>query len=165
VLDQQLQALQDSAFAYWVQSTAYPWVISLHSIGLAVLVGLLVVIDLRVLGLARGLPLAALNRLMTVVWVGFSVNAISGAMLFTIDARKDFYSSLFRLKLSAIAVGLIAAVIIKALLSEANSDTVPEQAPGRAKLLAVVSLVSWAGAIVAGRLMAYFTFSDVGVEY
>jgi hypothetical protein len=165
VLDQQLRALQDGAFAYWVQATAYPVVISLHSVGLALLVGLLVVIDLRVLGFARGLPLPALRKLMTVVWIGFAVNAVSGAMLFSIDASKDFYSTLFRVKLSAIAIGLIIGAVIKAkVLTPARPGAAPDAgvAPW-AKVLAALSLATWAGAIVAGRLMAYFTFSDIGV--
>jgi hypothetical protein len=166
MLDQLLKALQDSAFANWVQQSAYPFVITLHSIGLATLVGLLVVIDLRVLGFAKALPLPALRRLMTVVWIGFWVNAVSGTMLFAIDAKKDFYSNLFRTKLSAIAVGLIIGTIIKnKVLNAPSAHSAPDaNASGQAKVLAVLSLVCWVGAIVSGRLLAYFTYGDVGIE-
>jgi hypothetical protein len=166
MLDEFLMALQHSQFATWVQESAYPVVITLHSIGLAILVGLLVVIDVRVLGFARGLPIHALRKLMTVVWIGFWTNAVSGVMLFSIDAKKDFYSNLFRLKLSAIAVGLILGAIINArVLSSpepyASGET---DTPIQARVLAVASLLSWASAIVAGRLLAYFTYGDVGIE-
>jgi hypothetical protein len=166
MLDHLLRALQDSAFANWVQQSAYPFVITFHAIGLATLVGLLVVIDLRVLGFARALPLPALRRLMTVVWIGFWVNAISGTMLFAIDAKKDFYSNLFRTKLSAIAVGLIIGTIIKSKVLNAASAHAAAEADTstQAKALAVLSLLCWTGAIVSGRLLAYFTYGDVGVE-
>lgn len=166
MLDNLLKALQESAFANWVQQSAYPIVITFHSIGLATLVGLLVVIDLRVLGFAKALPLPALRKLMTVVWIGFWVNAISGVMLFSIDAKKDFYSGLFRTKLASIAVGLIIGTIIKnkVLASEAALATPNMDATAGAKALATLSLLCWAGAIVSGRLLAYFTFGDVGVD-
>ena len=165
MLDHQLRALQDSAFAYWVQASAYPVVISLHSVGLALLVGLLVVIDLRVLGFVKGLPMAALRKLMAVVWIGFAVNTASGAMLFSIDALKDYHSSLFRLKLSAIAIGIIAGVLINRSLGVVQPSAARGlDAPLRTRVLAALSLLAWAGAIVAGRLLAYFTFSDVGVD-
>jgi len=166
MLDQVLSALQDSAFASWVQQSAYPVVITFHAIGLATLVGLLMVIDLRVLGFAKALPLPALRQLMTVVWTGFWINAISGTMLFCIDAKKDYYSLLFRTKLSAIAIGLILGTIIKSkvlstpgALQSPHEDTSPA-----ARALASLSLICWIGAIISGRLLAYFTFGDVGVD-
>jgi hypothetical protein len=166
MLDNLLRALQESAFANWVQQSVYPEVITLHSVGLATLVGLLVVIDLRVLGFGKGLPLPALRKLMTVVWIGFWTNAISGAMLFSIDAKKDYYSTLFRVKLSSIAVGLILATIIKSkVLSAPSAQLGPDATTtSQAKALAVLSLACWIGAIVSGRLMAYFTYGDVGIE-
>jgi hypothetical protein len=166
MFDHLLRALQDSAFANWVQQSAYPFVITFHAIGLATLVGILVVIDLRVLGFAKALPLPALRRLMTVVWIGFWVNAISGTMLFAIDAKKDFYSNLFRTKLSAIAVGLILGTIIKSkVLNAPSARAAPEaNTSGHAKVLAVLSLLCWTGAIISGRLLAYFTYGDVGIE-
>jgi hypothetical protein len=166
MLDNLLTALQQSAFANWVQQGAYPVVITFHSIGLATLVGLLVVIDLRVLGFARALPLPALRKLMTIVWIGFWVNAASGIMLFSIDAKKDYYSALFRTKLSAIAIGLILGTIIKNKVLAAPSAFQSPTAgtSGGAKLMASASLLCWIGAIISGRLLAYFTFGDVGIE-
>jgi hypothetical protein len=166
MLDHLLIALQESSFANWVQGTAYPIVITLHSIGLATLVGLLVIIDLRVLGFGRGLPLPALRKLMTVVWIGFWINAVSGAMLFSVDAKKDFYSNLFRSKLSAIAIGLILGEIIRrtVLATPGAYASADAHTPPRAKVLAVFSLLAWIGAIVSGRLLAYFTYGDVGIE-
>ncbi len=166
MLDNLLRALQHSDFANWVQQVAYPIVITAHSIGLATLVGLLVVIDLRVLGFAPGLPLTALRRFMSVVWTGFWINAVSGFMLFAIDAKKDYYSTLFRLKLSLIAVGLIlGSLITSRVLKREDLYSAPgARAPAQARTLALVSLCCWTSAIVTGRLLAYFTYGDVGVD-
>jgi hypothetical protein len=103
---------------------------------------------------------------MVVVWMGFVTNFLSGVMLFSIDARKDYYSPLFRIKLSSIIVGLILGALItrRVLSHEDEYSAVDARAPSSAKLLAVGSLLCWTGAIVAGRLMAYFTYGDIGVD-
>ena len=166
MFDAKLLALQHSAFANWIQETAYPLVITAHSIGLALLVGLLVVIDLRVLGFAKGAALPGLRKVMTVVWIGFWCNAISGAMLFVVDAKKDYYSWLFRSKLLFIALGLImgariTSTVLKKTDEYASGDA---DAPRQAKVLAVVSLLAWASAIFVGRWLAYNTYGDIGVD-
>ncbi len=165
MFDDTLLALQNSAFATWVQETAYPLVITAHSIGLALLVGLLVVIDLRVLGFAKGAALPGLRKLMTVVWIGFWCNAMSGVMLFVIDAKKDYYSWLFRSKLLLIAVGLIMGARITATVLNKTTEYAAgdADAPPQAKVLAVVSLLAWASAIFVGRWLAYNTYGDIGV--
>ena len=64
-----LEALQNTAFSQWllVSEWGYPILLTLHSLGLAMLVGTIVIIDLRVLGLARSIPLLPIKRLMTIV--------------------------------------------------------------------------------------------------
>jgi hypothetical protein len=133
-----LQALQESGFARWAQSSAYPVIITLHSIGLAIAVGLLTLIDLRVLGFVKSLPLPAMRRYMSVIWCAIALTAATGVMLFSIDAEKHFYSSVFRIKLLSIGVGLWLACV---------------RSGGKA--LAMASLLAWAVAIVSGRLLAY----------
>jgi len=132
----------------------YSILLTLHSLGLGLLVGLLLVIDLRILGLLRALPLASLRRLMPWVWIGFVVNAISGVLLFMADATKDYYANSFRIKLVCIAVGVAIAVYLNArVLREDHTGELPRSAA----VLAYASLASWTGAIVAGRLIAYLT--------
>ena len=167
MLDDLLTALQQSPFANWVQQSAYPIVITFHSIGLAMLVGLLMLIDLRVLGFVKTVPLPALNRFMAIVWIGFWANAVSGVMLFSIDAKKDFYSALFRTKLSVIAIGLLLGSILENKVLTPRHWTAAGSAgetTSAAKVIASISLLCWIGAIVSGRLLAYLTFGDVGVD-
>jgi hypothetical protein len=149
-----LHSLQESALAHWAQAAAYPAIITVHSMGLAILVGLLTVINLRVLGFAGELRLASLRRFMPVVWGGFALNAATGMMLFSIDAGKDFHSGLFRVKMLCIALGLLLACLIQQRALRGNAAT------PSAKIMAGVSLLIWTAAIVSGRLLAYSTFGD-----
>jgi general stress protein CsbA len=150
-MDNFLMMLENLALSQWVLGSiwGYPVFLTFHSLGLGLLVGLLVVIDLRVLGMAKPLPLSELRRL----WIGFAFNAVSGVVLFMADARKDYYSNSFRWKILSIVIGLLIAVYLnKKVLREDTADT-----PPLAKALAVASLLSWTGAVVAGRLIAYLS--------
>jgi hypothetical protein len=154
-----LHTIESTAFSDWVLTSTYgyPILLTLHSIGLAVLVGVLVLIDLRVLGAAAAIPLAQMRRLMTLVWAAFAVNAVSGTALFVSDATRYYYSPTFRWKLLSIVVGVaLAAVLSSFVVGAANSpgrahDTIPLYA----KVLAAVSVIVWMAAIGVGRYMAY----------
>jgi hypothetical protein len=164
-MDHLLLELQNSPFAFWLSQGAFPPIITVHSAGMAILVGLQGLINLRVLGIGRGgLPIPAMRRFMKVVWIGFWMNLVSGVLLFSIYPDKYVHNTLFRFKLSFIVAGLvIGALLNTSLLSVgdefASADT---RAPLRAKALAVLSLACWISAIVAGRYLAYSTFADIG---
>lgn len=158
------QTIQNSQFAFWLSQDIYPVILTFHSVGLALLVGLLVVIDLRVLGLWRTLPIASLRAFMTVVWIGFYANFASGVLLFCISPEKFYYSTMFRFKLSFILVGLVlGAMLQKSLLRVGNEYATSVNPTARDRLLAFLSLACWVGAITSGRWLAYTTFADVGI--
>lgn len=165
LLDHLLLKLQNSSFAHWLAQGAFPPIITLHSVGMALLVGLQMLINLRVLGMGRELPISSLRRFMKVVWLGFIVNAVSGALLFSIYPDKYFHSTLFRFKMAFIAAGLaLGALLNMSLLVQGDEyGSANERAPARAKILAALSLACWVAAIVTGRWLAYSTFGDVGV--
>lgn len=154
-----LETLQNSEFSQWllVSVWGYPILLTLHSIGLALLVGLLIIIDLRVLGVPRMLPFMPFNRLMALIWGAFAVNLGSGVALFIADGVKFFNSTAFRFKFASIVIGIVLAVIIKnTVLSEAPKlDAERGAAPVTAKALAAVSILMWISAIGFGRYMAY----------
>jgi hypothetical protein len=158
-MDSFLQMIQQTAFADGLrQSTwVYPITLTLHSVGLAMVVGVLLVIDLRIVGVTRSLPLLPLKRLMTLVWLFFAVNATTGIMLLTTDAMKFYYSTAFRFKMSAIVIGVVLALVMNSsVLKMAGKYDRPEAViPASAKLLAVVSILMWMTAIGFGRYMAY----------
>jgi hypothetical protein len=152
-----LATLDHSDFAMWLLQSnsiwAYPTVLTLHTFGMMVLVGACAVLDLRLLGFGRGIPLGSMQTLFRVMWAGFWVNLVTGSMLFVADATKRATQPLFIVKLSLIAVGIVTIVMIRRNLYGATPDPVTVSA--KAKGLALVSLLAWCAAITAGRLLAY----------
>jgi hypothetical protein len=157
-MEEFLQRLQDSDFGVWVSSAptllAYPTILMLHTVGLALVVGPIAVLDLRLLGIGRRMPISALKNVFTIMWWGFVLNAATGVALFISEAAEKGVQVDFYVKLTLIALALIVAVRMQRMLFS-NPDTSDRQPPPMAKSLAVVSLMLWAGAITAGRLMAY----------
>ena len=158
-----------TSFAVWLESTAvgvwtrespsiwaYPTILTLHTVGLGVLVGANAIIDLRLLGFAPRLPLPSLSPLYRFMWAGFAINAITGVLLFAANATTKSTQPVFYVKLALIAGALVIAGAIRGAVARDRS-TAHEPAPAARspRRLAVASLVLWTGAIAAGRLMAY----------
>jgi hypothetical protein len=153
-------------FLAWLQSTAlgtavaetlwaYPLLETFHALGMAMLLGSLGLINLRVLGYKRELPLLGTRDLLPLAWLGFTVNAVSGIALFTSDAIYFFSSYTFRVKMVLIVLAGINAVLLgRRIFHEpaTSHDVVPSAA---AKWVAGTSLAFWVGAAIAGRLIAY----------
>ena len=154
-----LGALEQSALAVWVREAstiwAYPTIITLHTVGLAILVGANAAVDLRFLGVARRIPLAEMEQFFRYMWVGFWINAISGALLFTTEATTKGVAHIFLIKLGFIAVGVTLIVLLRRSVYGHGTEIVA--VPASAKAFAAISLFVWAAAITAGRLQAYIT--------
>ncbi|HVZ60138.1 MAG TPA: DUF6644 family protein [Terriglobales bacterium] len=149
--------LQSTPLAQWVSQSesiwAYPTILMRHTVGLALLVGANVAIDLRLLGVAAKVPLRELKILFRPFWAGLVINAITGVLLFIADAVRKSGQITFMLKLSFIFVGVGVFLLLRPIVL-ATEDSKGIGHP-RARLLAMVSLFLWAAAITAGRLMAY----------
>jgi hypothetical protein len=153
-----LNWIQDSALADWVRVSewGYPIILTLHSLGLAFVVGMLLVIDLRIMGFVRALPLRAMRRLVVLVWWAFAVNLTTGCILFTADAVKFFDSPTFRFKILSIVLGMTVAIYFdRAVLKESGMRSSDAAVPLPLKALAVFSVVIWIAAISLGRYVAY----------
>ncbi len=154
-----LEAIQNTAFADWVRVSewGYPIILTLHSIGLAMVVGVLVVMDLRILGVPKSLPLLPLKQLMRLVWIGFTLNLLTGLALFSADAVKFFNSPTFRFKIASVVVGVGLAVFLRvSVLGGGDAfDRGEVSVPVRAKAVAVLSIAVWLAAIGLGRYVAY----------
>lgn len=149
--------LEGTRFSTWlVQSDtvwAYPTVLTLHTVGLALLVGANTALDLRLLGFGRKMPLSAMTNTFPIMWIGFWINAVSGAMLFAADATTKGMLTIFQIKLGLIALGVINIWLIRRAVYAKNPTEPVASVP--AKLLAATSLLIWMTAIAAGRYMAY----------
>jgi hypothetical protein len=150
--------IESTGLSTWMRESsslwAYPGMISFHAAGLSVMVGLSVMIDLRLLGFARAVPLAGLKSLFPAIWTGFWVNAISGTLLTISDPVKMFHNPIFYAKIIVIA-GAVANVLF--IQRRVFRDPAIERGviPNGAARLAIISLALWTAATVSGRLTAY----------
>jgi hypothetical protein len=153
-----LQTIEDTGFSTWLRESESPFafyfILLFHTFGLALLVGANMIVDLRLLGFARGIPLAPLKRLFGIMWVGFGINAVTGILLVIAYPTKSLTNIDFYVKLALIGFAvwvmqrLKSRVFGEAALSE-------EAMTARGVTLARWSLFLWFGAITAGRLLAY----------
>lgn len=150
--------VETSSFSVWVRESssvfAFPAILSVHTVGMGLVAGINAAIDLRILGVGPGIPLRQMKRFFPVMWTGFWLNAASGVVLLIGYPTKALTNPVFYLKLAFIAFALVDFGLIgKYVFVDPGFDEGPVSKKGR--MLAVVSLVCWSGAITAGRLLAY----------
>lgn len=157
-------------FAHWLQSTdfftslresglPYPTVLSLHLTCIAVFGGLILVTDLRLLGLIlRSTPVADLiRRLRPWKRVGFVIMITCGILLFGAKAENYYLNPYFQIKITLLLlVGVHAMVFHRSVYGNPEQlDRAPAM-PGVAKLAASLSLFLWVGILSMGRWIAYY---------
>ena len=113
-MEEFLLKLQESDFGVWVSSAptllAYPTILMLHTVGLALVVGPIAVLDLRLLGVGQRMPISALRNVFKIMWWGFALNAATGIALFISEADDKGEQVDFYVKLTLIALALVVAV-------------------------------------------------------
>jgi hypothetical protein len=150
--------LEQTGFSIWVRESgsllAFPGILLIHTYGMALVVGIVAAIDLRILGFAPALPLAPMAKFLPILWVAFWINAVTGTILLVADAATKLTNPDFGVKMVFIALAVVTQVMIqKRVFRDPKIDR--GQFSRNAKMLAVASLVCWLGAITAGRLLAY----------
>ena len=154
-----LDYLQNLALANWVRSSpsifAYTSVLTAHAVGLAIVVGVNTVIGLRLLGVAKDIPLAGLRRLYGIVWVGFLINLVSGILLFIAEAHNMAAMVAFWAKLVLVAIGMIVAELLKRYYFTDLASVQAGVVTRVGRNLAIISLGSWYLALIVGRLTGY----------
>ena len=151
-----LNWIENTRLAECVRSSSpgYPSMIGLHALGMAIMVGLSLVIDLRLVGFFRAIPVSAMYRLFGLAWIGFGINFLSGSALFTAQAVSYMVDWIFLSKMTLVFLGAITAAILQPKVAAAGAW--PDgQAPGGTKAIAGVAIVIWVVAIILGRLTAY----------
>jgi hypothetical protein len=154
-------------FLNWIASTdlatwiggndwAYPILLTLHAIGMGVVVGIMIVLDFRTLGLAPNLPMSTIEKFFPLAWAGFFVNLGSGTLLFIQDAPKFAQNAPFQIKIALIILGGVSSwILVRTLRAGAMTIGSATAIPPQARPMAAISLAIWIGAIVSGRLIAY----------
>ncbi len=151
-----LEWLDSLSLSVWLRESPSVWssatVLTLHTMGMAVLVGASFVLDLRLLGITRNIPLSAFRWVFTAVALALTVNLATGVLLFIKNATAWGTSIPFLIKMSFVIASAATLIPIRRyVLSDAGQGDVS----GNVRLLAVVSIVAWSAAVTAGRLLAY----------
>jgi hypothetical protein len=152
-----LTALHDSAFSTWIREAetvwAFPTILTIHTFGMMLLVGSAWVVDLRLLGVGRTIPIGPLRPLFRMMWFAFWINLATGLLLFIADPERKAASMLFWSTMALIVINLPLLKRLERAVFGANAE--PVTVPGSARQLAAVSAALWAGTIFAGRLLGY----------
>ena len=150
--------IQNLSLSMWIREStslwAFPTFLFLHTLGMSMVAGGAAVMDLAVLGVWPNTPIKPLERLFPVLFWGFGINALTGAVMFigvasSVGANADFY-----VKMAFVAAGFVLLFVMREkVFRDPRLDRTA--LPRSAKALAWASLFCWFGAIVAGRLIAY----------
>lgn len=157
-----MKAVEESGLSVWIRDSpslfAFWFILSWHAIGMGMLVGASLIINLRILGVARDLPLMPLKGLYRIIWPAFWIQVVSGFLLLIAYPTKaltnlDFYFKLLMIGLAVAAMHTIR----KRVFGDSNLSEPDMMSKGRT--LAYLALLLWFFAITAGRLLAYtFTY-------
>lgn len=154
------QSIQDSRLGTALHESQYvfPFVETTHVLGLAASVGLILMTDLRLIGVfLPGQPvLEVTGQLKRWMWRGFALMFLSGALLFWTEAAKCYVSPTFRWKILFLFLSGVNAFVFERTLGPKVAIWGKQATlPGRAKFAGWASLICWAGVIVFGRWTAY----------
>jgi len=149
--------LESSPLAVWVHESpsvwAQPTVLTLHTMGMAVLVGASWVLDLRLLGISRNVPLSAFRWVFRAVNIGLIVNLVTGVLLFV--GRATTWGTAIPFFIKMVLVVASAATLVPLRAYVFRGDPEPREVSSRVRILAIASILAWSAAITAGRLLAY----------
>lgn len=152
--------LENTGFGIWMREAdylyslfPYTFFLATHTVGLALLVGPKAAIDLRILGVAPSLPLAPMEPFFRLMWIGFWLNAVTGAILIPGQAVIRLTDPVFYIKLAIIALAIVNVRATHREVFRGGSDS--RQPSAKAKVLAGTSLGLWTAAILTGRLLGY----------
>ena len=145
--------IENTAFATWVRESpsqfAYTGMLYLHAVGLALAVGISLVIAFRTLDIITLIPTSSVTRLFRPLWIGFWINGVSGAAMLASDMSRELTNGVFRLKLVFVALAALTMWMIQRTLGPTPANL------RSARLLSVGALAFWVVAVTFGRFVAY----------
>jgi hypothetical protein len=146
--------LEDTAASVWIRETpslwGFPFILFLHTLGLALIAGLSSAVALAHLFWSGELQRVRLKGLFDLMWIGLAINALSGLALLIAYPAKAMTNPVFYIKLAAIAIAVVIVQRFERQFAVAGDS---ENIPSRATAWALLGL--WCIAIVTGRLLAY----------
>jgi hypothetical protein len=162
-------AIMILAMCQWIQSTAfftemrgsafvYPAIMSLHLVAIAIFGGMVLMTNMRLLGLAmrRRSVSDVVNQFRNLKRIGLVLIAACGILMLGSKAEEYYYNSFFRIKMLLLALIFIHGWIFRGGVYDKTAEIdLARRIPGRAKLAAILSLLLWAGVACAGRGIGY----------
>ena len=151
-------SIADSGLNQWISETYWLWPVLeiCHFIGLSILLGALLVIDIRLLGMLRSFDAASVKRLVPLVWVGFCINLVTGSLFFIGDPMRYSINIGFQLKMLLILIAGLNVVAyqlqVRPMMSGWNRVSSTTTV---ARVVAITSLLTWTGVLLLGRLIPY----------
>lgn len=150
--------LKESAFTDWllVSILGFPTLIALHSVGMAIVVGLTMVVALRANGLLLDIDAKILSRLIAIAAWGFVLNLVTGIAIFITRGPEYITAAVFLIKMGLVAFGAVITFWLGSIIARragAGEDAFDDLTRG----MSIAAASSWFGAVVAGRLIAYLS--------
>jgi hypothetical protein len=150
-----LRWIQETDFATWIRESDWAIfaILIVHTIGMGFLVGTGIAVSLRILGIAKGVPLSLLIRLVPVMKFGLTAAIVSGALLVVGYPAKALTNPLFYIKLLILTGALLLTAMLLRTAQELKEPI--HQANDRMRKVAFVCLLLWLGGVTAGKFLAY----------
>ncbi len=151
----------------WIEATAVskylfdqPWVWpvceSLHFVGLGVLIAGAGLLDLRLLGMFRGVPIRSIKSFMPWALGGFLINAVTGLLFLVMQPHLYVSSGIWWFKMAFLAVAGLNAMFFETRLSQRALAMGPDDdTPFACKVIWRLSLFSWFAVLYCGRMLPY----------
>ena len=154
-----LLAFSNSTGIYGFMNSVWGWPVieSIHFFGLCLLIGTVGVFDLRMLGIAKGISMAALHKLVPFGVLGFALNVSSGIMFLTSAPDQYLYNPAFQTKMVFLLMaGINMLLFYRIAMSNVRATPAAINAQLDARIMGAVSLFCWSVVIICGRLITYF---------
>ena len=135
----------------------FPTLIALHSVGMGAAVGLSMAVTLQLYGALPDLGRFPVQRLLDVAVWGFTLNLITGLLLFITRGPEYLASGIFLLKMLLVFVGIALMLLVRQRIRAIASPSNAIAVDGIAKRMSLVATLAWFGAVVTGRLIAYLS--------
>ena len=168
MIDAILQSIEASGLATKIRDSLllFPLIESTHVFGLAVVFGTILVIDLRLLGIASsGRPFGRVaSDIFKLTWTAFAITALTGALMFTTNARVYYHNVFFRTKMLLLLLTAINMLVFELTAGrQIHRWEKSPSAPPIGKVVASLSLAIWIGIICMGRIIGFTTSRETVV--
>ncbi|WP_323766600.1 hypothetical protein [Marinovum sp.] len=153
-----IETLNATALSGFIMGSAwvFPMLEMLHFFGLCLLFGSLLIVDLRVIGLAPRVPVSQVEVFVRITLVGFAINLITGTLFLIGDSDRYLVNIAFWLKMGVIALAALnTAWFVRRIRPQIQAGFEGSELSADARFIAGASLVFWTAVIVLGRMIPY----------